>query len=787
MSDTVACRPTDGWAPPGLENLELLGRGGMGEVFRAWDPALRRQVAVKVIRPDAELSGDGEDRFRREATALAGVRHPNVVAIHGFGEHAGRKYLVMEYLPGGSLDQAPPERFPTYRARAELVGAVARGLHAAHAAGVVHRDVKPGNVLLAEDGAPRISDFGLVKKLADSATRQTSTGRILGTPGYLAPEQADGVSRLIDQRADVFALGVVLYELLTGRRPFQAETVADYLLLLLRDDPVAPRTLQPDLPGDLQTICLKCLEKRPARRYLSAAALADDLDRFARGEPIHARPPSLPRRAARWVGRHPALAAVALAVAVALSVLLIQGWWYTRQLDRQLDAALVVADTLADDLVATIKPIAGTQSPQVKRVLKRAESAFGELSRGRPGVKVERRLARLQMGLADVNLELGESADGMARADDAVARYRRLVERFPADSELRLGLARATFLAGRARIETGPLAEAETLLARATDLLGALGADDDLAAERLDAIGWRLVALRKLDRGKEADAAEPALLEARQGLAERPDAKPAWLVRYGASLEKRGDGWYARAESAASPTSAVAEARRYYAQAIARYRQAVAREGWNVRYQERLVEALLSEAETCGLVKEFEELERRVRRIEPRALALHEANPSNRRLARTYMRCRQDLAQALRARGDNPDCLRERRKIYTDVLVLTRRERARDPAALDWPADQANMAYAVGRLSEKLGDWPAAVAGYAESVGGSEALIRRSPDLAEVWSDHVKYVRALAGAHRQRNQPGKARAVLERAAALARSHNRAVVAAGLEKSLSPPR
>jgi WD40 repeat protein len=299
---------------PGYEILGELGRGGMGVVYRARQTALNREVALKMVLAGEHAGAAERARFRAEAEAVARLSHPNVVQIHEVGEHDGLPFFSLEYCPGGSLagrlDGTP---WPARRA-AELVETLARGVHAAHQAGVVHRDLKPANVLLTADGIPKVTDFGLAKRL-DVDTGQTQSGAIVGTPSYMAPEQAAGRPKDVGPAADVYALGAILYELLTGRPPFRAATPLDTVLQVVGDDPVPPRRLQPMVPRDLETVCLKCLDKQPRRRYASAAALAADLRRFLAGEPVTARPVTSVERALKWARRRPAVAGLLLLVA----------------------------------------------------------------------------------------------------------------------------------------------------------------------------------------------------------------------------------------------------------------------------------------------------------------------------------------------------------------------------------------------------------------------------------------------------------------------------------------
>jgi tetratricopeptide (TPR) repeat protein len=297
---------------PGYELLGELGRGGMGVVYKARQVQLNRVVALKVLRAGEYADAEDLARFRQEAEAVARFQHPNLVQIHEVGEVAGRPYMALEYVAGGSLERYLAGTPQSPRAAAELLATLARAIQYAHERGVIHRDLKPANILLSAESIPKITDFGLAKRL-DVELGQTRSGAIMGTPCYMAPEQAQGRGKAVGAAADVYALGVVLYEMLTGRPPFKGETPLDTLRQVLIDDPVAPRRLLGRCPRDLETICLKCLQKNPARRYASAAALADDLERFLSGTPITARPIRAWERGLKWARRRPGAAAALLA------------------------------------------------------------------------------------------------------------------------------------------------------------------------------------------------------------------------------------------------------------------------------------------------------------------------------------------------------------------------------------------------------------------------------------------------------------------------------------------
>ncbi len=332
--------PTAGPLPQasvaGYEILGELGRGGMGVVYRARQVGLNRLVALKMILAGSHAGADDLARFRAEAEAVAALQHPNIVQIYEVGERDGLPYFSLELVEGGSLADRLDGTPWAARPAAELVAALARAMEYAHSRGVVHRDLKPANVLLSFSGrsqsgaeAPKITDFGLAKQL-DSAVGRTRTGAILGTPSYMAPEQAGGRRKEVGPAADVYALGAILYELLTGRPPFRAETPLDTILQVLDSEPVPPSRLLPKVARDLETICLKCLQKEPRRRYATAGQLADDLQRFLDDRPILARPTSSWERLAKWARRRPTVAALTLVSAITAAVAFALVTWLWR-------------------------------------------------------------------------------------------------------------------------------------------------------------------------------------------------------------------------------------------------------------------------------------------------------------------------------------------------------------------------------------------------------------------------------------------------------------------------
>ena len=305
MENASKRRPIDSEFPEvdGYTILAQLGHGGMGVVYKAYQERLSRFVALKMIRAGSLAKPEDLARFRIEAEAVAKQRHPNIIQIFDIGEVGGLPFVALELLEGGSLDAFLAGTPQPGEACATLSATLARAIHAAHQAGIVHRDLKPSNVMFGTDRIPKITDFGLAKRLEEEG--YTETGQVLGSPSYIPPEQAQGRAKEVGPAADIYSLGAILYEMLTGRPPFKGTTPIETVMQVLYEDPVPPSYLQPQVPRDLETICLKCLAKEPHKRYLTAVALADDLDRYLTDRPIQARPTPIHERGLKWVRRRP--------------------------------------------------------------------------------------------------------------------------------------------------------------------------------------------------------------------------------------------------------------------------------------------------------------------------------------------------------------------------------------------------------------------------------------------------------------------------------------------------
>jgi hypothetical protein len=406
----------------------------MGVVYQARQVGLNRTCALKMILAGGHASSAELLRFKAEGQAIARFQHPNIVQIFEVGEHEGRPFFSLEFCPGGSLDRKLVGTPVEPKEAAGLVRALAQGMQAAHTANVIHRDLKSANVLLAADGTPKVTDFGLAKRLDEAG--QTQTGAVMGTPSFMAPEQAQG-KKDIGPAVDIYALGAILYECLTGRPPFKAATVFDTLAQVISDEAVSPRRLNAKVPVDLETICLKCLQKEPAKRYPSAANLADELERFLAGKPIEARPVGALERGWRWGWRNPVVAGLAAAVVLVLLVGSVVSTSFAVLASKNEQRATEKADKAAEEAERADRAAADAarEMARAKESEKKAheekQRADGEAKRAND----EAKKARAEMQRADA-----KTKEALQLAEDKkVARDRLLKEekaRVAAESDL---------------------------------------------------------------------------------------------------------------------------------------------------------------------------------------------------------------------------------------------------------------------------------------------------------------------------------------------------------------
>jgi tetratricopeptide (TPR) repeat protein len=476
VADTPGRQPPD--RVSGIEDryeiVGELGRGGMGVVYRARQLALNRDVALKMILSGEFADAEQRARFRREAGAAGRLQHPNIVQIYEVSEGSDRPYIAMELVGGGSLEEKlagcplpPPQA-------AQLTETLARAVQYAHERGIIHRDLKPANVLLANDGTPKITDFGLAKHLADGDTGHTRTGAILGTPSYMAPEQALGDRQRIRATVDVYALGAILYEALTGRPPFLGSSSFDTLEQARTREPLPPRRLRPKIPADMETICLKCLQKDPHKRYAAALDLAEDLRLFLAGEPVRARPVGRWERTRKWARRRPAAAALVLAVPL-LTIVAIAGigwqWWRAEDGRREARAALEQmtiarqaeeaqrqrARRAVDKMFTRVAEKWLSQRPGLeplqREILEDALRFYQEFAKeesGDPELRWETGIAHRRVG--EIQQKLGSFAEADQALHRSVAFLKELVAGFPAEPKYRDAL-------GESRLKLGAFLE----------------------------------------------------------------------------------------------------------------------------------------------------------------------------------------------------------------------------------------------------------------------------------------------------------------------------------------
>jgi formylglycine-generating enzyme required for sulfatase activity len=399
---------------PGYEVLGVLGHGGMGVVYRARQLKASRLVALKMIRALENASPTERLRFQIETEAVARLQHPHIVQLYEVGEVRGQPFFSLEFCDGGTLAEQLKKRRPSPRAAAELIQTLARAMHYAHLRGVVHRDLKPGNVLLAACGVaspatpqaavvPKITDFGLAKRIDAEAREVSQSGAVMGTAAYMAPEQAAGRVRDTGPAADVYGLGALLYECLTGRPPFEGPQHV-VLNRVLNDEPAPPSRLAPKMPRDLETICLKCLRKEPERRYASAEEMADDLRRFQADEPVQARPVGRAERALKWMKRRPALAAllgVTLLALVGLTALSAFALDRERKARQEAEKATKARDFLIDILRLSETDALGGNIT-ARQILADAEKRIPTEFADQPGLRAE-----LEKAIGEVKRGIG--------------------------------------------------------------------------------------------------------------------------------------------------------------------------------------------------------------------------------------------------------------------------------------------------------------------------------------------------------------------------------------------
>ena len=537
-----------------------LGRGSFGIVYLAYDPRLRREVALKVPRAEVLLTPELRGRFRHEALAAAGLNHPNIVPVYEAGEAGPVCFIASAYSPGITLATwlRRRETPASWRLAAGLVATLADAVEHAHRRGVLHRDLKPSNVLLelpegadtavpgdTEDLVPRVTDFGLAKLVdqgasANATLNPTQAGVLLGTPSYMAPEQADGKPGAVGPAADIYSLGVILYEILTGRPPFQEDSVLETLVLVRTQDPLPPRKLRPRLPRDLETICLHCLHKQPESRYSTAGALADDLRRFLAVQPILARPTPAWERAIIWSRRRPALAALAGTGAIAILTLALVIGVANIRLKRERDRA----ESQRLEAVANLRKARDAVDRMLTRVSEERLSGIPQVEPVQralleDALEFYRDFARQAHDDPEVVLEasqayhrLGKTYHGFGRIDDAekcfheaIVLQEKLAAGQPASAAIRASLIDTHTSIARLRRDLDrtkeSIAESQKSLALSQELIAADPKNSRYVSQQANALHVHAMALQDLGERKPAEAAYIKAIDLMDGLSKR--------------------------------------------------------------------------------------------------------------------------------------------------------------------------------------------------------------------------------------------------------------------------
>ena len=460
----------------GYQLLAEIGRGGMGVVYKARQLSVGREVALKMIIAGEFATREESRRFRNEAMAAASLHHPHIAQVYEAGEVQGQAYLSMELVDGTNLAALLATSSLSARSAAHLLVSIAEAVDHAHQRGVVHRDLKPSNVLITADGQPKITDFGLAKRVSSNETALTRSGVVLGTPNYMAPEQATGQSGNASPAVDVYALGAILYEMLTGRPPFVGDSTLDTLKQVQERPPVSPRKFDDRVPVDLDTICLKCLEKEAHKRYSTAGALADDLQRFLAGRPVSARRAGVLERTSRWCRRRPMIASLVASLCgmAVTAFVIVVALWQIAERNRvtavknlqDADQNLALAQQVVNDYVVKVTDdlrLRGEDLRPLRRELLELVVPFydGAVARYDDSPELLCEQGESYLKLAQISHELGDLKRAGNMCDRAVGILQRLCQQHPGNAELQFLFCQALRTRGSQLQKNGQYAEAE--------------------------------------------------------------------------------------------------------------------------------------------------------------------------------------------------------------------------------------------------------------------------------------------------------------------------------------
>ncbi len=710
-----------------------LGRGGMGVVLEAFDKVLERRVALKILLSGDLAGSDALERFQLEARAAARLSHPNLVSVHEVGEEDGRPYLVMDYVEGESLAARIRRDGPlSPRAAADVAYCLAEALYVAHVRGILHRDVKPANVLVTNEGKPLLTDFGLAKEIESGRDNITESGYVVGTPAYMSPEQALGHRDQLDRRSDVYGIGATLYEMLTGKPPFVAPTLPAVLDKVVKEDPVSPKLLRGEVDRDIETICLKCLEKEPEARYASAKDLAADLARYLANESILARPP----RALERGRKRNSLVARTLGLSLGLSLLAGVGGtvWFMRELEAERQASQNAAEEAARALDLLVVDV---------------QRELGDL----PGARVRRARQRLLAKALERLLALREHHLQALRSSEASRQLTQLALQ-AGEGEHARQLAEETLANARA-VERGEIGKLNTALS-----LLVLGDVDRVQGQAEEAKENYREAIAILDATK-ASASE--------GTSEVPRHRIEALIRLGGLLERldepeeaeksarralelardlpRGESLFLRS-GAADALGKVLEGRMELAEALACYREGIecAREA--VRADPKSVQArnflMISWSHLARIRRVGGDLEPSVEANQEALRMANEllrADPESLGIQQAKVSIQVDLADSFEALGRSDEAV----PLLKAALDVNRQLVASDPEGIDSRILCTSLSERLAKLLSARGDQRGAMLLLREQIRLAEEVLSRS-------SHHREAQRALCGALRSLGQ-----------------------------------
>ncbi len=731
----------------GYQILGELGRGGMGVVYKARQQSLNRLVALKMVLSGAHASAAQLARFHTEALSVARLQHPNIVQIYDVGEHAGLPYFSLEYVDGIPLDKKIDRKPQQPRYAAELVQSLARTMHVAHQNNIIHRDLKPANVLLTKEGVPKITDFGLAKAVEDDSS-QTRSGTILGSPSYMSPEQARGAVKDVGPLADLYTLGSVLYELLTGRPPFQGATVMETLDQVLSREPLPPSQLQPTVPPDLETICLKCLQKEPHKRYRDCEALADDLRRFLAGEPILARPVSQTERLWRWCKRNPRVAWLSAAVLLLLLTVAITSTISAVRIAHEKKLAIEARD------LATRKANEAEQAKMLADQRAVAEAAARELADENAKVAsdqaqfalttiqtlVDRAQKRLDdaPGNRELKIDLLKAAmDGLQEVS-AMAKGSSTIEPTMAAAHMKMGLICKQLGQTEAAMEQFDRCRAITE-ARAKEKPNIDSRKSNLAAV-LTVMGDMSQELRRDMEASLAYYQQALKLREEMHLTPNKGEGELEVVKVKLGLAEG----YTRVATAIYRMGDPAEALKYFRQALQLRQELVDANPMNASMQQDLARTCMALGETSFRLNELDEARRWYAQCFEVRQRLFAANPKD-------FRSKHELARTCGMLGDiefrtsNPAGAEP---MYQRSLSLTEELADLDKASVDYQRDLGICHYRLGALFARAGESEAARQHFQECRRIREPLapqnVRRQMELMLVVARLGEHFQAAA-------------------------------------------